>query len=82
MSPGRICPGKDLALRTVYLVVACVLSVFDIGPALDDGGNPRMFKPEFDSITLRYVFLAPSVYTVEDVDRHATLNQGSKTFRV
>ena len=54
--PRRICPGKPLALRTIYLVVACVLSVFDIGPALDGDGNPQMPKIEFDDSTLRYVF--------------------------
>ena len=80
MSPGRICPGKELALQTVYLVVTCVLSVFDIGPALDDDGNPRTFEPEFDSITLRYVYLEPLIYTAADVDHLVTLHQGSQTF--
>jgi hypothetical protein len=51
--PGRICPGGHLALRTVYLFIACVLSVFDIGPVLDDEGNPRMPKVEFSSATVR-----------------------------
>jgi len=49
----RICPGKDFALRTLYIVVACVLSVFDIGPALDDDGIPQMPKPEFGCLLVR-----------------------------
>lgn len=55
MNPGRICPGRYLALRMVYLVVACVLSVFDIGPVLDEDGNPRLPNPDYNSITIRYV---------------------------
>ena len=82
MNPGRICPGKHLALRTVYLVVACVLSVFDIGPASDDDGNPRLPKPEFDGVTVRYVFLGPLIHTAADVDRLATRLQESQTFRM
>ena len=53
VNPGRICPGKHLALRTVYLVVACVLSAFDIGPALDEDGNPQMPNAEFDDVLIR-----------------------------
>lgn len=69
---GRICPGKDLALRTAYLVVACVLSVFDIELPLDEDGNPRIPKIEFDGASVRYVFLVPSVHTVVDADRLLT----------
>ena len=54
---GRICPGKYFALRTVYMVVACVLSVFDIGPVLDEDGIPRIPEIEFDSASIRCVFL-------------------------
>jgi len=49
----RNCPGKDFALHTVYIVVACVLSVFDIGPALDDDGNPNVPMAEFGSLFVR-----------------------------
>ena len=54
-NPGRICPGRYLALRTVYLVVACVLSVFDIGPVLDEDGNPQIPRIEFDGASVRCV---------------------------
>lgn len=77
VNPGRICPGKYLALRTAYLVVVRVLSLFEIGPVLDEDGNPRMPKPEFDSATIRYVFLESSIHTAADADRPVTLHQGS-----
>ena len=72
VNPDRICPGKYLALRTVYLVVACVLSVFDIGPVLDKDGNPRIPEIEFDGAqSVRCVFLQLSIHTPADVDRLA-----------
>jgi len=68
VNAGRICPGKHLALRTVYLVVVCVLTVFDIGPVLDKDGNPQMPKIEFDGAAVRYVFLESLIHTAADVD--------------
>ena len=82
MNPGRICLGKHFALQTMYLVIASVLSAFDIEPALDDNGNPRMPKPEFDNTTVRYVFLKPLVRTAIDVDRLVTPLQSSQIFRM
>ena len=70
--PGRICPGRYLALRIVYLAVVCVLFVFDIGPALDEDGNAQMPKIEFDGASVQYVFLESSIHTVEDVDHLVT----------
>ena len=57
---ARICIGKHFTLRTVYLVVACVLSVFDIEPASDENGNLQMPKAEFRSGFVRCVPPAPS----------------------
>ena len=68
----RICPGRDLALQTIYLVVACVLSVFNIEPALDEDGNPRMPKIEFDGAVVRYVFAGLQIRTAIDIDDFAT----------
>ena len=53
----RACPGKQFSLRTVYLFVASVLSAFDIGPALDEDGNPQMPKAEFHGGLVRYVIM-------------------------
>jgi len=52
---SRICPGRHFALRTAYLVITCVLSVFNIEPALDDDGNPQVPKAEYESSIVRYV---------------------------
>ena len=82
VNPGRICPGKQLALRIVYLVVACVLSVFDIGPVLDADGNPRMPKIEFGGTVVRYVFLEPLIHVVAYINRLVTSHQGSQAFRM
>jgi len=35
----RVCPGRFYALDTVWLVLACVLAIFDITKALDADGN-------------------------------------------
>ena len=53
----RACPGKQFSLRTVYLFVASVLSAFDIGPALDEDGNPQMPKAGFHGGLVRYVIM-------------------------
>jgi len=70
----RVCPGKQFALRTVYLFVASVLSAFDIGPALDEDGTPQMPKAEFHSVLVRYAFLPQSILVavVLTVLRHYT----------
>ena len=39
----------------VYLVVACVLSVFNIEPSLDEDGKPQVPEAEFGSLGVRYV---------------------------
>ena len=36
----RICPGRHFANDTLFLLLASVLSVYNISPALDDAGNP------------------------------------------
>jgi len=82
VNPNRICPGRYLGLRTVYLVVACVLSVFDIGPALDENGNSQWPKPKYDTDTVRYVFREPSIRVAATFDRHAASHQVSQTLRM
>jgi hypothetical protein len=57
LATPRICPGRHFALRTVYIIVACVLTVFDIEPALDEDGNLQLPKVEFDCTLIRYVLL-------------------------
>ncbi|KAI0330486.1 cytochrome P450 [Cubamyces sp. BRFM 1775] len=36
----RICPGRYFADSTLFITVACVLHVFNIGPPLDENGLP------------------------------------------
>jgi len=57
MSPGRICPGRYIASRMIYLAIACMLAVFEIGPVLDEDGNPQIPEIEFYRATIRCVFL-------------------------
>ena len=60
----RVCPGKEFSLRTVYLFVTSVLFAFDIGPALDEDGNPQMPKAEFHGGLVRCVILGSSILVV------------------
>nr|BED43012.1 cytochrome P450 monooxygenase [Trametes versicolor] len=42
----RICPGRHFADDLLYITIATVLHVFDIGPPLDEGGQPIKVKYE------------------------------------
>ncbi|EKM77722.1 hypothetical protein AGABI1DRAFT_42888 [Agaricus bisporus var. burnettii JB137-S8] len=42
----RICPGRYFALNALYLMIAHMLAVFDIKPALDENGNEKEFKAD------------------------------------
>ena len=66
----RACPGGRFAVRTLYIVIACVLSAFNIEPALDGDGNPQPPKAEFNIRILRYVFLGTSVRVLTIVRRY------------
>ncbi|KAK1219051.1 hypothetical protein PQX77_018241 [Marasmius sp. AFHP31] len=35
----RVCPGKQLAMSTIYLTFATTLAAFDISKAVDDNGQ-------------------------------------------
>jgi len=51
----RICPGRHFALRNLHLVIANVLTAFDILPPLDKNGNPQPPPPEFKHSQVRSV---------------------------
>jgi len=36
----RVCAGRDFALQSVFINIACILSTFDIGMATDSQGQP------------------------------------------
>lgn len=42
----RICPGRHFADDALYITIASVLHVFDIGPPRDEGGQPIRIKYE------------------------------------
>ena len=41
---GRICPGRYFADAALFINIASVLHVFDIGPPLDEKGDPIHIK--------------------------------------
>ncbi|EDR06195.1 uncharacterized protein LACBIDRAFT_236602, partial [Laccaria bicolor S238N-H82] len=45
----RICPGRYMAEAQVWLSVACMLSVFHIGPGVERTGSPIKTTPAFSS---------------------------------
>ena len=49
----RICPGRFLALETLWIVMACTLAVFEISPAVDEDGNEVPPKEEYTSGVMR-----------------------------
>lgn len=45
--PRRICPGKDLAVQSLFLAICMVLATFKIGTVRDDNGHEIVPKCEF-----------------------------------
>ncbi|KAF8168805.1 cytochrome P450 [Mycena galopus ATCC 62051] len=45
----RICPGRGMALEAIWMIVASILAVFEISPALDENGDPIPVKGKFTS---------------------------------
>uniref|UniRef100_A0A8H7YBL7 O-methylsterigmatocystin oxidoreductase n=1 Tax=Psilocybe cubensis TaxID=181762 RepID=A0A8H7YBL7_PSICU len=45
----RICPGRHLSDDSLYLIIASVLSVYNIKPPIDELGNPLKLEAEFTS---------------------------------
>ncbi|KAJ3568002.1 hypothetical protein NP233_g6000 [Leucocoprinus birnbaumii] len=48
----RACPGAHIALATLYIASASILSIFNILPALDDDGRKIEVNPEFVAASL------------------------------
>ncbi|KAK0462941.1 cytochrome P450 [Desarmillaria tabescens] len=58
----RICPGKDLAINTIKIVMASLLAVFDFGKAVDAEGNVIEVSREYLSgalMELRHLMEQP-----------------------
>ncbi|KAG6376689.1 cytochrome P450 [Boletus reticuloceps] len=45
----RICPGRFMADATLWISIACILTVFDIRPGKDENGDPVAVKADFES---------------------------------
>lgn len=54
-SVSSICPGRFMADTTLWISIACILTVFDIHPGKDENGNPVGVKPDFESGMIWYV---------------------------
>ncbi|RPD61615.1 O-methylsterigmatocystin oxidoreductase [Lentinus tigrinus ALCF2SS1-7] len=51
----RICPGRHFADDTMFINMASVLHCFDIGPPLDERGQPIKIVPEWTDGLLSYL---------------------------
>jgi hypothetical protein len=51
----RVCPGRYLADAVVWIVIARVLAIFDIGPALDEDGCEIVPEVSWSSGLPRYM---------------------------
>ncbi|KAJ3561458.1 hypothetical protein NP233_g10180 [Leucocoprinus birnbaumii] len=49
---NRICPGSHIALATMSIATASILSLFDILPELGGDSKPTQVKPEFVAASL------------------------------
>ena len=46
MDDHRMCPGRYFAHDSLFIHIASILHVFNIGPPLDEGGKPIKIKFE------------------------------------
>ena len=45
----RMCPGRHMAEAQIWITIACILSVFDVSPAVDANGGGIIVTPAFSS---------------------------------
>ncbi len=55
-SANRICPGRYLAIPSLFINIASLLHVFDFSLPLDDSGQPVSAKYEEGHGLVRYVW--------------------------
>lgn len=68
----RICPGRYLAADNMYITIARLLAVFDIGKAVDEQGKEMEAKLEASPGVLSYP--APFAYSIKPrSEKHAEL---------
>ncbi len=54
----RTCPGRFIGLDFVWIVVASLLSTYNISKTVDESGETIEVNPEYTSILIRYVDLS------------------------
>ena len=52
----RVCPGKELALNSLFIVMATVIATLDISKAKDDHGHEIEPQCDYTPSMVRYVF--------------------------
>ncbi|KAI0770060.1 cytochrome P450 [Fomes fomentarius] len=72
-SGRRICPGRYFADTALFLNVANVLHVFDIGPPLDEQGKPIRIRPEVTDGFLSYLENSRCTIKPRSVDAEALI---------
>jgi hypothetical protein len=60
-SVASACAGKSMALDTIWIAIASVLSVYNITKAVDERGNVITPRVKLQPGTVRYVHIHTSV---------------------
>ena len=45
----RICPGRYVALNSIFILVSCILQMFKVVPDKDEEGNDKVVNPQWVS---------------------------------
>lgn len=59
MAMTSACAGKSMALDTIWIAVASILSVYNISKAVDDHGNTITPEVKLKPGTVWFVILSP-----------------------
>jgi len=71
----RSCAGKSMALDTVWIAMATMLSVFSIDAPVDGNGKPVMPKIKFRRSTINHPAPFDCTFKVRSPAAHALINQ-------
>jgi hypothetical protein len=66
-----MCPGRQIALRMLWNTIAAVLSLYDIGPPVNEDGTPNVLKGEFKQTGIVRSVRVP--FSLLDTYLHPTL---------
>ncbi|TFK92562.1 cytochrome P450 [Polyporus arcularius HHB13444] len=71
----RVCPGRHFAGESLFITMASLLHCFDIGPPLDERGQPIIIVPEWTDGLLSYVVDARCTVTPRSTQAEALILQ-------